>query len=38
MSDHVMSYDMHVYTYLVGQYEFSDSRKVRMILLLRGLC
>jgi len=38
MFDHVMSYGMHVYTYMMGQYEFSNNHKARMTLLLIGLC
>jgi len=29
---------MNEYTYVVGQYEFFDSCKARMIYLPRGLC
>jgi len=34
----VMRFCMNEYTYVVGQYEFSDNRKARMILLPKGLC
>jgi len=38
MFDHVRSYDMYMCTYVMRQYEFSDSCKARMIPLSRGLC
>jgi len=34
----VMRCCMNEYTYVVEQYEFSNSRKVRRVLLPRGLC
>jgi len=34
----VMRSCMNEYTYMVGQYEFSDSHKARMVSLPRGLC
>jgi len=32
MFDHVISYGMHVYTYVMGQYEFSYNCKAKMVL------
>jgi len=34
----VMRYCMNEYTYVVGQYEFSDSHKAKMVSLPIGLC
>jgi len=37
MFDLVMRCCMYVYTYVMGQYEFSDNCKARMVLLPKGL-
>jgi len=38
MFDHVMSYGMHMYTYVREQYKFIGNLKAKMVLLPRGLC
>jgi len=38
MWHHVMGCCINEYTYVVGQYEFSDSCKAMMVSLPRGLC